>query len=142
MWAILAGILFLAAQVYLLRNLKKVDGFLARQEEPEEREVLSVAFADPDTAERMAPLLADFSRENPEIEMVLHTDPEVPEAVREGRAAVGFLPEGDGSPNGLSSCAFKRTGLSAQWIIWKTGVQPDCAAAFLRYLRQSGGNPS
>ena len=90
----------------------------------------------------MAPLLADFSRENPEIEMVLHTDPEVPEAVREGRAAVGFLPEGDGSPNGLSSCAFKRTGFSAQWIIWKTGVQPDCAAAFLRYLRQSGGNPS
>ena len=142
MWAILAGIVFLAAQVYLFRNLVKVDGFFARQEEPEEREVLSLAFADPDTAERMAPLLADFSRENPEIEMVLHTDPAVPEAVQEGRAAVGFLPEQEGSPNGLSSCAFERTGLSAQRIVWKTGVQPDCAAAFLRYLRQSGGNPS
>lgn len=142
MWAILAGIVFLAAQVYLLRSLKKVDGFFAQQEELEEREVLSVAFADPDTAERMAPLLEDFSRENPEIEMVLHTDPAVPEAVQEGRAAVGFLPERDGSPDGLSSCAFEPAGFSAQRIVWKTGVQPECAAAFLRYLRQSGGNPS
>ena len=142
MWAILAGILFLAAQVYLLRNLIKVDGFLARQEEPEEREVLSVAFADPDTAERMAPLLADFSRENPEIEMVLHTDPAVPEAVWEGRAAVGFLSE-DGEPvYDLSSCALALAGQASQRVVWKTGVQSNSASAFLRYLRQSGGNPS
>ena len=142
MWAILAGIAFLAAQVYLLWNLKTADGFLTRQEEPEDRQILSVAFADPDTAEQLARLLAEFSRENPEIEMVLHTDPAVPEAVQEGRAAVGFLPEGDGSAEGLSSCVIVLTGLSAQRIVWKTGLQSDCAAAFLRYLRQSGGNPA
>ena len=142
MWAILAGIAFLAAQAYLLWNLKLADGFLTRQEAPEERQILSVAFADPDTAEQLARLLAEFSRENPEIEMVLHTDPAVPEAVQEGRAAVGFLPEGDGSAQGLSSCVIVLTGLSAQRIVWKTGLQSECAAAFLRYLRQSGGNPA
>ena len=140
MWAILAVIVFLAAQVYLFRSLKKVDGLLPRQEEPEEKELLSLAFADPDAAEGMARLLADFSRENPEIEMVLHTDPAVSEAVREGRAAVGFLPESDDSPRDLSSWALALTDVSPQRVVWKTGVQPDCAAAFLRYLRQSGGN--
>ena len=35
MWAVLAVIVFLAAQVFLLRNLMKVDSFFARQEEPE-----------------------------------------------------------------------------------------------------------
>lgn len=141
MWAILAVIVFLVAQVYLLRSLKTVDGFFARQEKPEEEEILSLAFADPAAAEGMVRLLADFSRENPEIEMVLHTDPAVPEAVREGRAALGFLPAGDDSPGDLSGCTFELTGLSAQRIVWKTGVQPDCVAAFLRYLRKSGGNP-
>ena len=141
MWAVLAMIAFLAAQVYLFRSLKTVDGFLARQEEPEEREILSLAFADPAAAERMARLLAEFSRENPEIEMVLHTDPAVLEAVHEGRAALGFLPEKDAAPQNLSSCAFALAGLSAQRIVWKTGAQPACAAAFLRYLLQSGGNP-
>lgn len=134
MWAILAVIVFLAAQVYLLRSLKTVDGFFARQEKPEEEEILSLAFADPAAAEGMVRLLADFSRENPEIEMVLHTDPAVPEAVREGRAALGFLPERDGSPSDLSGCTFELAGFSAQRIVWKTGAQPDCVAAFLRYL--------
>ena len=134
MWAILAIIAFLAAQVYLLRSLKTVDGFFARQEKPEEEEILSLAFADPAAAEGMVRLLADFSRENPEIEMVLHTDPAVPEAVREGRAALGFLPERDGSPSDLSGCTFELAGFSAQRIVWKTGAQPDCVAAFLRYL--------
>ena len=142
MWAVLAVIMFLAAQVYLLRSLKNVDGFLARQEEPEEKEILSLAFADPDTAERMTGLLAGFSRENPEIEMVLHTDPAVPEAVREGRAAVGFLPETGNAPHGLSSCTFALSEKSVQRVVWKTGTKPVHAAAFLQYLRQSGGNPS
>ena len=53
MWAVLAVIVFLAAQVFLLRNLMKVDSFFARQEEPEETEVLSLAFSDPDTAEKL-----------------------------------------------------------------------------------------
>lgn len=140
MWAVLAIIAFLAAQVYLFRSLKIVDG--ARQEEPEEKEILSLAFADPAAAEGMARLLAEFSRENPEIEMVLHTDPAVPEAVQEGRAVVGFLPEREGAPRGLSGCVLELPGFIAQRIVWKTGVQPDCAAAFLRYLLQSGGNPS
>ena len=140
MWAVLAMIAFLAAQVYLFQSLKRVDSFLARQEEPEEKEILSLAFADPATAERMARLLADFSRENPEVEMVLHTDPAVPEAVYEGRAAVGILAENAAVLHGLSSCAIDLAGLSVQQIVWKTGLQSDCAAAFLRYLRQGGGN--
>ncbi len=137
MWAILAIIAFLAAQVYLLYSLKKADSFFAK----EEKEILSLSFADPAMAEGMTRLLADFSRENPEIEMVLHTDPAVPEAVREGRAALGFLPAGDDSHSDLSGCTIELAGLSVQRIVWKTGVQPDCVAAFLRYLRKSGGNP-
>ena len=140
MWAVLAVIVFLAAQVFLLRSLKTVDAILDRQEEPEEKEILSLAFADPDAAERMSRLLETFSRENPEIEMVLHTDSAVPEAVHEGRAAVGFLPDNGVPVRGLSSCALEFADLTQQ-VVWKTGLQSDCAAAFLRYLRQNGGNP-
>lgn len=142
MWAVLAVIVFWAAQVYLLRRLKEADGFLAGQQEKDDREILSLVFAEPAMAEGMADLLAEFSRENPEIEMVLHTDPAVPEAVWEGRAAVGFLSE-DGEPDhGLSSCALVLAGQASQRVVWKTGVQSNSASAFLRYLRQSGGNPS
>ena len=142
MWAVLAIIVFLAAQVYLLLSLKKADGFLAGQQEKDEREILSLVFAEPAMAEGMADLLAAFSRENPEIEMVLHTDPAVPEAVWEGRAAIGF-PSEDGEPvYGLSSCALALAGQASRQVVWKTGVQPKGAATFLRYLRQSGGNPS
>ena len=142
MWAILAVMGFLAAQAYLLYSLKKADGFLSNREEQQEKEILSLSFADPAVAEGMTRLLADFSREHPEMEMVLHTDPAVPEAVREGRAALGFLPEEDDVPGDLSGCAMELAGLRSQRIVWKTGARPDCAAAFLRYLRQSGGNPS
>lgn len=141
MWAVLAVIVFLAAQVYLLLSLKKADGFLAGQQEKDEREILSLVFADPAMAEGMANLLAAFSRENPEIEMVLHTDPAVPEAIWEGRAAVGFLAENGGPAQGLSSSALLLEGQASQWVVWKTGVQSKGTAAFLHYLRQSGGNP-
>ena len=135
MWAVLAVIVFLAAQVYLLLSLKKADGFLAQQQENEEREVLSLVFADPAMAEDMAHVLAAFSHEHPEIEMVLHTDPAVPEAVWEGRAVVGFLSEYGGPAYGLSSCALLLEGQKPQQVVWKTGVQSNCAATFLRYLR-------
>ena len=142
MWAVLAVIVFLAAQVYLLRRLKEADGFLAGQQEKDDREILSLVFAEPAMAEGMADLLAAFSRENPEIEMVLHTDPAVPEAVWEGRAAVGFLSEDGESVYGLSRCALLLAGQASRQVVWKTGVQSNSASAFLRYLRQSGGNPS
>ena len=134
MWAVLAVIVFLASQAYLLLSLNKADGFLAQQQEKDEREILSLVFADPAMAEGMANLLAEFSLENPEIEMVLHTDPAVPEAIWEGRAAVGFLSENDGDARGLSSCSLVLAGQASRQVVWKTGVQPDCAAAFLRYL--------
>lgn len=140
MWAVVAVIVFLAAQVYLFRSLITVDGFFARQEAPEEKEILSLAFADPAAAEQMARLLEAFSRENPEVEMVLHTVPAVPEAVCEGQAAVGFLAGGDVAEQGLSSCFVDFAGLPTQRIVWKTGPQSCCAAAFLRYLRRNGGN--
>ena len=140
MWAVLAVIVFLAAQVYLLLSLKKADGFLAGQQEKDEREILLMVFADPAMAEGMADLLAEFSRENPEIEMVLHTDPAVPEAVREGRAAVGSLPERAGSPGDLRGCSFELAGLAAQRIVWKTGPHAPCTDVFLRYVAQYCGN--
>ena len=140
MWAILVVIVFLAGQVYLFRSLKKVDGFLARQEEPEEKEILSLVFADPGTAEGMARLLAEFSRENPEVEMVLHTDPAVPEAVREGRAAIGFLTESADGFQGLNSRPVSLAGLTAQQIVWKTGPHAPCTDVFLRYVAQYCGH--
>ena len=142
MWAVLAVIVFLAAQVYLLLSLKKADGYLAGQQEKDEREILSLVFAEPAMAEGMADLLAAFSRENPETEMVLHTDPAVSEAVFEGRAAVGFLPENDDVPQGLSSRVLALDERTALRVVWKTGAQSDSAVAFLRCLRQSGGNPA
>ena len=140
MWVVLAVIAFALGQVYLFRSLKKMDEILAKQEEPEEKEMLSLAFSDPSAAEQTARLLAEFSRENPEVEMVLHTDPEVPEAVREGRAAVGFLTETLPARHGLSSFVLNCGDLPPQQIIWRTGTRSDCADAFLQYLRQSGGN--
>lgn len=142
MWAVLAVIVFLAAQVCLFRSLKKADGFFACQGEREEKEILSLVFADPAMAEGMAHLLAEFSHEDPETEMVLHTDPAVPEAVFEGRAAVGFLSENDDVPQGLSSRVLALDERTALRVVWKTGAQSDSAAAFLRCLRQSGGNPA
>ena len=132
MWAVLAIIVFLAAQVFLLLSLNKADGFLARQQEKDEREILSLVFAEPAMAEGMADLLAAFSRENPEIEMVLHTDPAVPEAVWEGRAAVGFLSE-DGEPvYDMSSCAPALAGHASQPVAGTAGVHSTRASAFLR----------
>lgn len=142
MWAVLAVIVFLAAQVCLFRSLKKADGFLAGQQEKDDREILSLVFTEPAMAEGMADLLAAFSRENPETEMVLHTDPAVSETVFEGRAAVGFLPENDDVPQGLSSRVLALDERTALRVVWKTGAQSDSAAAFLRCLRQSGGNPA
>ena len=141
MWAVVAVIVFLTAQVYLFRSLKTVDGFFAQREAPEEKKILSLAFADPATAEQMARLLEAFSRENPEIEMVLHTVQAVPEAVCEGQAAVGFLSDSDVTEHGLSSCFVDFSELPAQRVVWKTGIQSGCAAAFLRYLRRNSGNP-
>lgn len=142
MWAVLAIIVFLAAQVYLLLSLKKADGFLAGQQEKDDREILSLVFAEPAMAEGMAHLLAEFSHEDPETEMVLHTDPAVTEAVFEGRAAVGFLSENDDVPQGLSSRVLALDEQTALRVVWKTGAQSDSAVAFLRCLRQSGGNPA
>lgn len=132
MWAALAIIAFLAGQAYLLHSLYRADRFLARQEELPEKEILSIAFAEPDTAERLAPMLADFSCAYPEIEMVLHTDPAVPEAVQEGRAAVGFLPLERSAGHGLGGLVLREAG---QRVIWKTGVPAACAEAFVQYLR-------
>ena len=140
MWVVLAVIAFALGQVYLFRSLKKMDEILAKQEEPEEKEMLSLAFSDPSAAEQTARLLAEFSRENPEVEMVLHTDPEVPEAVREGRAAVGFLTETLPARHGLSSFVLNCGDLPPQQIIRRTRTQADCTNTFLQYLRQSGGN--
>ena len=140
MWAVLAVIVFLAGQAYLFHSLGKVDGFLAQQEEVPEKEVLSLAFSDPGTAERMAQLLAGFSRENPEVEMVLHTDTAVPEAVYEGRAAVGFLSGTFCPRHGLSSFALELEDLPLQQVLWRTGTQAESTDAFLQYLGHSSGN--
>lgn len=141
MWVILALITFVAGQLLLLRNLGKADSFLARQQESPEKEVLSLAFSNPDTAEQLGRLLEAFSRENPELDIVLHTDPSAADAVYEGRAAVGFLTENADMLYGLDSRVIDLAGLTAQRIVWKAGPRSDCTETFLRYLRQTGGNP-
>lgn len=133
MWIILAVIAFLAAQAYLFRSLGGAERFLEQQEEPGEKEILSIAFAEPAMAERMAQLLADFSCANPEIELVLRTDPAVPDAVFEGRAAIGFLPLKQDAGHGLFSVVLKGAG---QKILWKSGVLSTGAATFVRYLQE------
>lgn len=133
MWIILAVIVFLAAQAYLFRSLGKVDRFLSRQEEPGGKEILSVAFSKPDMAEEMANVLADFSRANPEIELVLHTDPGVEDALMEGRAALGFLPLKQEVEFGLTGAVLKGMG---QKVVWKSGALSAGAEAFVEYLRE------
>lgn len=140
MWILVAVLGFLAAQVYLFHCLKGLDGLMARQQEPEEKQILSLAFSDPDTAQRLTGLLEAFSRENPEVDIVLHTDPSVPDAVYEGRAAIGVLPEGTGSFRDLESCTARLSGTVVQQVVWKAGARTACAEAFLQYLAQSSGN--
>lgn len=132
MWIVLAVIAFLAAQAYLFYSLGAVDHFLARQEEPEEKEILSLAFAEPAAAEEMAQLLADFTCANPEVELILHTDPAVKDAVLEGRASLGILPLKESAGCGLSGTALQGAG---QRIVWKSGGISAGAEAFVQYLQ-------
>lgn len=133
MWIILAVIAFAAAQAYLFRSLGRADRFLEQQEEPEEKELLSIAFAEPEMAESMAQLLEAFSCANPEIELVLHTDPAVPDAVLEGRAAIGFLQLNQNVECGLSAAALPGAG---QKILWKSGTLSPGVGSFVEYLKE------
>lgn len=141
MWIALAVMTFIAGQIYLFRCLKKLDCYLERQSGSEpEKEVLSIAFADPGTAEALTEFLEGFSKNNPEIDMVLHTDRNVLNAVYDGSAAIGFLPAGQDSYPGLRSFTLNRIegGVPSQDVVWKRSVFSAPADAFVRYLYDCG----
>ena len=141
MWIALAVMTFIAGQIYLFRCLKKMDRYLERQSGSEpEKEVLSIAFADPGMAESLTGFLEGFSKNNPDIDMVLRTDRNVLNAVYDGSAAIGFLPAGQDSYPGLRSFALNRIAqdMPAQDVVWKCSVFSAPADAFVRYLCDSG----
>lgn len=138
MWFILAFAAFLAGQIYLFRCLGKLDSLLAGK--PGKREVLNLAFAEPAIAEQLACLLETFSRENPGVDLVLHTDAQTPAAVAENRAAVGFCGEDTELPGCLDALTLCFPGVPARKMIWKTGTQTAAARAFTRFLWRSSGN--
>lgn len=139
MWIALAVIAFIAGQVYLFRCLGSLDHFLEQRsvEEMPEREILSLVFEDPDTAECMSGLLEDFSGRDPDVDMILLTSRDVLNAVYDGRAAVGFLPAGVYRYHGLNRLRLTET-CSQQEIVWKSGAISAPAEAFLQYLRDRG----
>ncbi len=95
MWIFLAVLAFIAGQVYLFYLLNRLDQFLERQAAPPpERETLTIAFADPSTADSVVGLLERFSLCYPDIEIRLCSCQNVPEAVNAGKAAVGFFQGG------------------------------------------------
>ena len=132
-------IAFMGGQVYLFRCLGSLDHFLEQRsvEEMPEREILSIVFADPDTAERMSGLLEGFSGMDPDVDMILLTSQDVLNAVYDGRAAVGFLPAGVYRYHGLNRLRLTET-CSRQEIVWKSGAVSAPAEAFLQYLRERG----
>lgn len=120
MWIFLAIAVFLAGQGYLFFCLRKLDTFLVRQESQPEREVLSLVFADSEILQQMTPLMEGFFRAHPEVDIVLHTDPAVSEAVHDGRGDIGFSQSG---------------------MVCNPFGQSDCARAFVDYLWQASRNP-
>ena len=136
MWTILAIAAFLAGQVYLFRSLQKLDLVLDKQENHPDREVLNLVFADPETAQAMTGLMEGFFRENPEVDIVLHTDSKVSEAVSRGRGDIGFCPEGQNSDLNRSPLPCLR-GTQA---VWKPALHSPCALSFLQYLWQASRN--
>lgn len=143
MWILLAVIAFLAGQVYLFRCLGRMDSFLDRcsMDDTQEKEILSIVFADSNTAERMSKLLEDFSAWDTDIDMILLTNQDVLDAVCDGKAAIGFLSDGTDRCSGLNGMNLTKQN-SQQVIVWKSGGLSAPAKVFLQYLRECGAADS
>ena len=107
MWIVLAVLSFVLGQLYLFRCLGRLDGFLDAQNRGEDRVILSVALSDPHAEAGMVQLLEAYCAEHPNVDPVLHIDPEAMGAVREKRADVGLCPETD-VPGGLNCLTLPR----------------------------------
>ncbi len=150
MWIFLTVLTFLAEQVCLVYLLKRLDRFLERQTNPpSEQETLTIAFANPAAADAIAELLERFSRCYPDIEIRLCSCRDVPEAVRAGKAAVGFLQAGHAeypelnylpmmvktAPVMLASRGWEVVPMEAeakQEMVWKENGACSCAEIFVR----------
>ena len=140
MWFFLAFLSFLVGAVYLFHCLRKLDSLLERQEE--KREILSLAFEEPAMADRLAYLLETFSRENPQVELVLHTDAEAWAAVVGNRAMVGFCGENTEIPGSLNALSLGTFGEPGTKVIWKAGKQTPASRDFTWFLWRTCGNGS
>ena len=133
MWIVLAVLSFLASQVYLFRCLQKLDGVLESADD--RKEVLSVALADSVLEEQMAYLLETYSLAHPNVDLVLHIDPRVMEAVWERKADVGFCAPA-AETEGLSCQILDFPGEPRQQMVWKNNKR---AGEFVQFLRQACG---
>ena len=100
----------------------------------EERIVLSVALSDPDTEAGMVGLLEGFCAEHPNVDPVLHIDPEAMCAVREKRADVGLCPETD-VPGGLNCLTLTFPEGRSRQLIWNRSRK---AGELARMMRLTG----
>lgn len=156
MWIALAILVFIAAQAYLFHWLVRLDRYLANPQWDEpKREVLSVAFSDPTTADSITEVLESFSTQYPKIDIVLLTGQNALDAVYDGRAAVGFLPADPEARKELNRLPIKlhTTGVLSssglhlvpladdveQELIWKRGARTSPAETFVRFLRDYNG---
>ena len=136
MWIVLAVLSFALGQLYLFRCLGRLDGFLDTRQPGEDRIVLSVALSDPDTEAGMVGLLEGFCAEHPNVDPVLHIDPEAMCAVREKRADVGLCPETD-VPGGLNCLTLTFPEGRSRQLIWNRSRK---AGELAEYLWQACSN--
>lgn len=138
MWIFLAVMAFLAGQVYLFRCLGRLEKLQEQQsiEEPQ-KEVLSIALSDWAAADSLTRILESFSGCCPNVEIMLLTGQDVWEAVQNGRAAVGFLPDaGYVRPNSANMMVVTVKTLPRQQMIWKGNHRSCPAEDFVEYLWQ------
>ena len=135
MWIVLAVLSFVLGQLYLFRCLGKLDGFLDAQNRGEDRVILSVALSDPHAETGMVQLLEAYCAEHPNVDPVLHIDPEAMGAVREKRADVGLCPETD-VPGGLNCLTLTFPEGVRRQLIWNGSRK---AGEFAEYLWQACG---
>lgn len=133
MWVALAVICFLLVQLYLFRCLGKLDRFLESREHGTDQVILSVALSDPAMEAQMAQLLEAYCLEHPDVELVLHIDPAVAEAVRKKRADVGLCPDTNAG-DGLNCLTLTLPGEAQRQLVWKNDQR---AGAFVEYLWQA-----
>ena len=133
MWIVLSVVFFLVGQLYLFRCLRKLDRFL--DTEHGEKPVLSVVLTAPQLERQMSGLLEHYSLGHPDVDLVIHIDPEAMDALRQRKADVCLCPESD-VRGGLNCLTLSLSDGSQQQVIWRN---EEKVHDFVRYLWQTCG---